>query len=726
MPTIPQALTTAIAHHQAGRLREAEEIYREILAANPQEPDASHLLGLISHQAGRHDAAVEEIRRAVRLRPNAARFHNSLAVVYTALGQLADAVNSYRAALQAKPDYADAHCNLGAALLDQGKPDEAIAALRQAIQLKPDYAGAHNILGNALAAAGSPNQAETAYRQALRIDPEYPEAHFNLGNLLQDGGKPDAAIAAYRSALQLKPDYVKALNNLGNAYRDQGRLEDAVEAYRRALVIDPDFVDAHFNLANAYRRQDRPEQAAESFRRLARLEPDEALWGLQIAALCPAVFESADKAARYRKTLTGELERLTARRPRLTLSGPAVNGSEPPFNLQFASGNLRPIKEAYARVFDGCFDDESPQNPRKGRRPRIGVVVTAGNERLFLKSMRGVLERIDPALLEVTVVCHAVGFDLLGSALARSKVQFLKISQQLDRAAAVVRQAQFDLLYYWEVGNDSVNYFLPFFHLAPVQCTSWGIQATSGIGRMDAYLSSRLVEPDDAQDHYSERLLLADTLLTYQYPVSMPDSPKSREEFGFSVDQHLYLCAQHLGKFHFDFDALLGEILRRDDRGRVVVTEDRYGHNTRKLQGRFALTLPDVAERVIFLPRQANPDYLALTAAADVLLDPPCFGGVNTTYDGLALGKPIVTLPSGFHRGRYTSGCYRKMGYTECVASSAEDYVRIAVSLGTDPDYRAEVETQIRSRSPLLFEDHEAVREHERLFGQLIEESRLG
>ena len=561
----------------------------------------------------------------------------------------------------------------------------------------------------------------------MRIDPEYPEAHFNLGNLLQDVGKPDEAIAAYRSAIQFKPDYVKALCNLGNALGDRDKLEEAVEAYRRAARIDPHFVEAHFNLANAYRRQGRPEQAADSYRRLLRLEPDESLWRLQTAALCPAVFESAEEANRYRRKLTDELDRLAARQPRLTISGSAVYGSEPPFNLQFDSGNLRPIKEAYARVFDGCFDDcfdgERPE-PRKGGRRRIGVVVTAGNERLFLKSMRGVVERIDPALFEVTVICHAGGLDLLGNALAEDKIQLLKISQRLDRAADVVRRAKFDLLYYWEVGNDSVDYFLPFFRLAPVQCTSWGIQVTSGIGRMDAYLSSRLVEPNDARDHYSERLLLADTLLSYQYPVSLPGSPKRREEFGFSDDHHLYLCAQHLGKFHLDFDPVLGDLLRRDGRGLVVVTADRYGHNARKLKGRFAATLPDVADRIVFLPWQESADYLALTAAADVLLDPPYFGGVNTTYDGLALGKPIVTLPSGFHRGRYTFGCYRKMGYTECVASSEEDYVHIAVSLGTDADHRTEVETRLGERIPLLFEDIQAVREHERLFGQLIEESR--
>ncbi len=195
------------------------------------------------------------------------------------------------------------------------------------------------------------------------------------------------------------------------------------------------------------------------------------------------------------------------------------------------------------------------------------------------------------------------------------------VPDRFDRTVESIKDAEFDILYYWEVGTDATNYFLPFFRLAPVQCTSWGIQVTSGIPQMDYYLSSELVEPDDAQSHYSEELILANSLLTYQYRAGLPDSPKSRECFGFTARQHLYACPQHIGKFHPDFDAVLAGILRRDNLGVIVITEDRYGYNAKKLRGRLAETIPDVADRVSFLPQQSNPDYLSLIAEADVLLD---------------------------------------------------------------------------------------------------------
>jgi protein O-GlcNAc transferase len=109
---------------------------------------------------------------------------------------------------------------------------------------------------------------------------------------------------------------------------------------------------------------------------------------------------------------------------------------------------------------------------------------------------------------------------------------------------------------------------------------------------------------------------------------------------------------------------------------------------------------------------------------ADVLLDPIHFGGVNSSYDAFSLGKAVVTRPSPFHRGRYTLGCYRRMGINDCIAASDRDYVNIAFSLGTDRRRRAELEARIGAQSETLFEDRHSVTEHERLLAELIAAAR--
>ena len=107
---------------------------------------------------------------------------------------------------------------------------------------------------------------------------------------------------------------------------------------------------------------------------------------------------------------------------------------------------------------------------------------------------------------------------------------------------------------------------------------------------------------------------------------------------------------------------------------------------------------------------------LVLVARADVLLDTTHFGGGNTSYEALAFGTPIVTSAGRMLRDRITYACYQQMGISDCIAQTAQDYVRIAVELATEPTRRDRVRSLILARKHLLYEDAEAVRELEQFF----------
>src|SRR5262249_21987089 len=138
-----------------------------------------------------------------------------------------------------------------------------------------------------------------------------------------------------------------------------------------------------------------------------------------------------------------------------------------------------------------------------------------------------------------------------------------------------------------------------------------------------------------------------------------------------------------------------------------------HEHWDRTLAGRFRRAWPDVADRVRFLAPLSGEDFLHLQAAADVLLDPLHFGGGNTSYEAFAVGTPVVTLPGPFLRSRITYACYQQMGVTDCVAHDAEDYVRIALRVAKEPEWRADVRGRILAAHAALYEDAEAVRELE-------------
>ena len=274
MPAIPEALAIAIQHHRVGRLREAETIYRQILASDPNHHDAWHLLGLIASQVGDHQNGVECIQRALTLRPDWTEAHFNLGNNWKRQGKLDLAIACYQRALQLKPDFADAHNNLGLAWREHEDLEQAAACYQQALQLKPDFAEAHNNLGNVLAVQDKTDEAAACYERALQLKPGYADGHNNLGNVLTRQGKLDRAVACYQRALQLKPDFAEAHNNLGNVFMDQGKPDEAAACYQRALQLKTDYVEAHNNLGNVFNGRGELDKATACYRRALQLNPN--------------------------------------------------------------------------------------------------------------------------------------------------------------------------------------------------------------------------------------------------------------------------------------------------------------------------------------------------------------------------------------------------------------------------------------------------------------------
>lgn len=244
---LQQALQLAVGHHQAGRLDQAEAVYRQILQTNPNLPQALNLLGVLFHQRGQNNQAIELLDRAITLNP-AADYYSNRGAVLRALKRIDEAISSFQAAIRIKPDYVDAHFNLASAMLSQMRVDEAIAGFRRVLQLQPQSARAYVQLGDALWQRNLPDEAIDAYRQAIRLVPNLADAHNNLGHVLQRLGRFDQAMESYRSALQVQPNLHGALYNIGNVLRDQARLDEAIECYRRAMAIAPHDPNPQSNL----------------------------------------------------------------------------------------------------------------------------------------------------------------------------------------------------------------------------------------------------------------------------------------------------------------------------------------------------------------------------------------------------------------------------------------------------------------------------------------------
>ncbi len=681
-----ETFRTAVRHHQAGKLDLAAELYQRSLDQDSRHSGAWHLLGVVRHQQGESSVAVSYIAKAIAIDDSKATYHNNLGVAQRALGSLDEALKSHRRALALKPEYADAHANSALVLHELGKHEEA----------------------------------EAAFEAVLRLQPEHVDALFNFGNLLRDLGRTGEAIAFYEKAVRIQPGRADCWNNLGNALLAERRAQEAIEGYQTAIGQASDFAEAHLNLGVAYAQREMVEDARRCYATACRLKPDRSLWQTRELGLCPAVFQTVEEICRYRADLEAALDRLRETLGAVDWRTLPADGAHPSFYLSHHGKNNRVIKEKFAALYSPSFAKGRPA-PRPGK-PRIGFLVTRHHEEGFLRGMSGIIEHLDRSRFEPVVLCSASILLRCKQALRRTDVEFIGFPDHFAKAVEIIMAAGCSIVYHWQIGTDPLNYFLPFADLAAVQCTGWGTHGTTGIANVDYYLSSRLIETENADEHYTEGLWQFETMPSYQPRIPQPE-PAARARFGLPETGSLYLCPQRLAKFHPDFDPILRRILESDPTGFVIALEGNESHVAAQLKERFTKSIGKAHCRILFLPSRKPSEYYQLLSLADAVLDPPHYSSALTGYDALGLTIPVVTLPGQYNVERYALGLHRKMGLESLVAASPTDYVDCSVRLGTDPEYRRSIQSLIAERMDALFEDMDSVRRHEQFLEYALQKA---
>ena len=232
---LAEALQYADHCRNEGRLMEAEAVCRQILQAQPNAPEAEHLLGVIAHQNGKLADAIEHVQRASKLAPQVALFHANLGEMLRLAGRPKLAVDEARRALAIEPDMPAALSNLGVALYELKEYEEAARTQRKAIAAAPNFAEAHGNLGNALHALRKFDEAIAAYRRAVELKPDYADGWANYGTTLHHSGGFDEGIAALRRAIALAPHHANAHSGLGILLLMRGEFGEGLDEYEWRL-----------------------------------------------------------------------------------------------------------------------------------------------------------------------------------------------------------------------------------------------------------------------------------------------------------------------------------------------------------------------------------------------------------------------------------------------------------------------------------------------------------
>ena len=298
------------------------------------------------------------------------------------------------------------------------------------------------------------------------------------------------------------------------------------------------------------------------------------------------------------------------------------------------------------------------------------------------------------------------------------KTKYICLDRNLEATRSCIDAYRFDIIIYPDIGMKLFPYLLSYSRLAPIQINTWGHSETSGIDTIDYFITSQYFHPNDRlkkgniQEDFSEKIVVFNSLSTYYLPPTKLfniDIAKFRtkKEFGFLEQHKLYGCLQTNYKLNPEFEKCMLSILKKDPNGYILLSNaiPFCQSHLKRIRDTFGHYL----NRIHWFPVLDKYHYLEVISICDIILDPFPFGGCNTSFEAFDLNVPVITLPSQYISGNFTTGLYKKMGIVEAIAVSIEDYVNKCVNIVYNEKLRNKIVRDINNEKRSIFLEKESV-----------------
>ena len=569
-------------------------------------------------------------------------------------GDLEAAHAGYVSVLAANPRHVGALMGLGLIAYAHGDPATAVPLLEEARALAPRDPAVLNNYGLTLSAAGREEEAIATWKRVLTIEPRFADAHVNLGNAEARAGRSDGAILRYRAALGVDPRSLGAAANLGGLLLARRSYSEAVRWLRHAASLDPANADVAVNLGRAWSECGRAREALAAFETALRnRRGDRAAASNLLLAMHYADDVGASAIAQAHRAWGRALEP----------SGPAP----------------RPAVRA-----------------NLGRRLRVGLLSGDFNDHPVMRFLAPLLERRDPAALELR--CYHTGFreDAVTAEARRWSDAFVAVGGLDDaQLAARLRADHLDVLV--DLAGHSAYGRPPVLALrpAPLQVTWLGYLDTLGLAAVDYRLTDDMADPPGLTESlHVEKLWRLPSMWCYR---PRADSPPVAPAPSATTGHVTFGSTNNPAKLSDTTLGMWADVLAAVPDSRLLV----HAHDDPLCRDRVTSALAARAigpERLAFFGRGESGEYLLRYADIDVLLDTTPYSGGTTTCDALWMGVPVVTLAGDRPFSRTSASVLRAAGLPEWIASRREDYARTAAALAADLPALAALRRALRGR----------------------------
>ncbi|MBX2867365.1 MAG: hypothetical protein KTR18_01715 [Acidiferrobacterales bacterium] len=536
--------------------------------------------------------------------------------------------------------------------------------------------------------------------KCLSLNAKYPGAAGELLYIMSMKGDLERFESLMDDPSIADPRRAKSFNRLGQTLVHHGNRRAAVQWFDKAIELEPHNFNyqwsKHLTVSTNYRTEDDlAKSRAQYLMGLNRLNE---------------IFDSLDEKA---QKLTHQVTQMLTN-----------------FEIHYQSENDTEVQQPYGalihKIMSASYPDYMQPLPRRhpgnSRRIRIGFAswgcfFTHSN----YKTHSNWLLNLNKEKFEVFGYALAPYKDQATTLMSKNIEHFLPHGEHVSKLRDQIRADELDILVYPAIGMEPIVHRLAPLRLAPVQCTSWGHPVTSGFPNIDYYLSSDLMEPDNAQTNYTETLIRLPNLGISQIPPGLPNQYRAPELLANRPrPATVFLCSQNVLKMMPKHDFLFARILQSVPDSEIWFIQSKREDISRMFRKRLSKVCQsygvDFESRCLMLPRLGKAEFCYVNEHADIMLDTCFWSGCNTTFETLVHQTPVITLPGNTMRGRHTAAILRLHGMGELVCASEQEYVSLAQKLATDTDFYRQIQNKITAIQPQLFGDDTVIEALENFF----------
>ena len=751
-PSAQATFLQAHAAYRAGRHREADRFFGEVIRLCPNHLDALGQLAGLALDAGHAAWGVELIIKTIELKPDLAQSHANLGYALSLLSRFDEAEISYGRAVVLQPHFSEAHYSRGVMRDALQRYEEAVASYDEAIRFNPLYQAAHTNRANALYELKRFEEALAGYDRVIAAAPGDALLHYNRGNSLCALKRYEDAVASFRAALALNNEHALSHNNLGIALHELGDHGAAISSFDRAIVLKPDFAEAHANRAVTFSDTKHYAEALAGYELAIELNPTfaKAHYGRGITLNELKRFEGAlDSYARafalapdspfllgkliHMKMAVCEWEGLDKLRAELVRRITRGETATPPFQA-LATVDAPELHRKAAEIYVADAQRFAPVLPPIRKYPRreqirIGYFSADLHDHATAILMAELFERHDRARFALTAFSFGRDTDdPMRRRLRSSFDHFVDVRDRTDKEIALLaRDLEVDIAVDLKGYTGDGRHRIFSWRAAPIQVSYLGYPGTMGANFVDYLIADKVIIPPDCRSHYSEKIVTLPN--TYQPNDTMrpiAEGKLSRAEVGLPEDAFVFCCFNNSYKITPETFGCWMRILAQVEHGVLWLLMDnpRAADNLRTEAARRGMG----PERLIFAPRTDQLTHLARHRLADIFLDTLPYNAHTTASDALWMGLPVLTQRGESFAGRVAASLLKAIDLSELITHTAREYEEMAISFGHDPARLEVIRKQlVRNRRVMpLFDTPRLTKAIESAYSEMFERYHAG